>query len=173
VIRLKTIKWQIFPKNKKILKIQKEVVDVFVNSFSSINSSIHSLKSDEVLSIIRQKLLELGFIVESGKMKNQKIRVPVLYGENGVAEKYFEADAFNSENGIVIEVEAGRAYLNNQFLKDIFQACVMDNVRSLILAVRIDYKGNPDYDKIKTFLDTLYISGRFNLDLDSILLIGY
>jgi len=170
---METIKWQLFPKNKKVLQIQKDVVDVFVDSFNHIDSSKHYLRSDEVLNIVRPKLLELNFIVESGKMKNQKIHVPVLYGENGVAEKYFEADAYNSSYGIIIEVEAGRAYLNNQFLKDIFQACVMDNVRSLIIAVRLDYKGTPDYEKIRTFLDTLYISGRFNLDLDSILLIGY
>lgn len=170
---MNTIKWQLFPKNKKILQIQKDVVDVFANSFSLINSSNYFLKSDEVLNIVRAELLKLKFIVELGKKKNQKIHVPVLYGENGVAEKYFEADAYNSDYGIIIEVEAGRAYLNNQFLKDIFQACVMDNVRSLIIAVRLDYKGTPDYEKIRTFLDTLYISGRFNLDLDSILLIGY
>ena len=168
-----TIKWQLFPKNKRILNIQKEVVDIFADSFNLINSSAFNLKSDEVLNIVRSKLIDLDFNVELGKMRNQKIYVPVLYGENGIAEKYFEADAYNREHGIIIEVEAGRAYLNNQFLKDIFQACVMDNVRSLIIAVRKDYKGTPDYEKIRTFLDTLYISGRFNLDLDSILLIGY
>jgi hypothetical protein len=33
----------------------------------------------------------------------------------------------------VLEVEAGRAYRNNQFLKDIFQACMMPYVEYLML----------------------------------------
>lgn len=82
---------------------------------------------------------------------------------------------------IVIEVEAGRAVYNNQFLKDIFQACMMFEVEYLVIAVLNEYSslsnGKPvihnDYQIIRTFLETLYINGRLQLPLKGILLVGY
>lgn len=68
------------------------------------------------------------------------VRVPVLYGRNGVFEKSSNADAYNENLGIVIEVETGRAADNNQFLKDLFQACMMDVVSYLVIAVRNYYR---------------------------------
>ena len=88
-------------------------------------------------------------------------------------DKSFNADALSSDGKIVIEVEAGRAVANNQFLKDIFQACMMFKVEYLIIAVRNDYRGSDDFLKIYTFLETLYISSRLHLPLNGILLIGY
>lgn len=167
------LRWQLFPKNKKISLELMSVIGVFSNKFLEINSSINYLKSNEVLRCIRDDLTKIGYEVEKGKKTEDKIKVPVLYGENGIHEKYFEADAYSKKLGIVIEVEAGRALMNNQFLKDIFQACVMDGVNHLVIAVRNKYKNSKDYDKIKTFLETLYVSRKFHLELESILLIGY
>jgi hypothetical protein len=78
-------------------------------------------------------------------------------------------------------VEAGRAVKNNQFLKDIFQACMMFEVEYLVIAVLNEYHFNmsgrdtisKDYQEIKIFLETLYISNRLKLPLKGILLIGY
>lgn len=68
-------------------------------------------------------------------------------------EKSFNADAFSQETRVVIEVEAGRAFMNNQFLKDLFQACMMQNVDYLVIAVRNLYLGkNKDFEEIVTFL---------------------
>ena len=92
---------------------------------------------------------------------------------NNKIDKFFDADAVSSDETIVLEVEAGRAYVNNQFLKDIFQACMMPRVEYLILAVRNDYRGNDDFSKIFAFLETLYINGRLQLPLKGIVLIGY
>ena len=61
--------------------------------------------------------------------------MPVLYGNNGKVDKAFEADAYHVEQCFVVEVEAGRATANNQFLKDLFQACMMDEVKYLCIAV--------------------------------------
>ena len=55
-------------------------------------------------------------------------------------EKYFEADAFFDKKGFVLEVEAGRGLTNNQFLKDLFQACMMHNIDYLGIAVRMIYR---------------------------------
>ena len=74
---------------------------------------------------------------------------------------------------MVIEIEAGRAVANYQFLKDIFQACVMHDVEQLVIAVRNDYRGSDDFDVVTNFMDTLYASNRLNLPLKGILIIGY
>lgn len=48
--------------------------------------------------------------------------MPVLFGVNGKIEKSFGADAYSADTGYVIEVEAGRALINYQFLKVFFEA---------------------------------------------------
>ena len=73
----------------------------------------------------------------------------------------------------VVEVEAGRGYLNNQFLKDLFQACMMHNVDYCAIAVRNHYIKSRDFEKVKGFFETLFASGRLQLPLKGVLLIGY
>lgn len=102
-----------------------------------------------------------------------KIRVPVLFGLNGEAERSFDADAYNKITKTVIEVEAGRAVTNYQFLKDLFETCVMYDVEYLVIAVRKNYRGNPDFEKVISFFNTLYSSQRLQLPLNGVLVIGY
>jgi len=111
--------------------------------------------------------------LKPGKSRSEKINVPVLFGLDNGIDKYFNADALSNDGKIVMEVEAGRAVDNNQFLKDIFQACMMFDVEYLFLAVRNDYRGGDDFSKIHTFLETLYISSRLHLPLKGILVLGY
>ena len=118
-------------------------------------------------------MLSVDFRVEVGKKATEKISVPVLFGINGRLEKYFEADAYHEQEGFVVEVEAGRALVNNQFLKDLFQACMMHDVKYLAIAVRNLYHGSDDFGKIVRFFDTLYTSRRLTLPLEGILIIGY
>ncbi len=113
-------------------------------------------------------------MVETGKARDQKISVPVLFGFDNAIAKSFNADAVSADGKIVIEIEAGRAIDNNQFLKDIFQACMMFEVEYLIIAVRNHYRNNSDdFLKVFNFLETLYISNRLKLPLKGILLVGY
>jgi hypothetical protein len=118
-------------------------------------------------------LNEIGFKVETGKKSKQKIKVPVLFGRNGKLQRYFDADAYYLKEGIVLEVEAGRAVMNYQFLKDLFQACVMKDVGYFVIAVRNIYLKNKDFETVTSFFETLYASGRLNLPLKGILVIGY
>ena len=78
-----------------------------------------------------------------------------------------------STHGWVLEVEAGRAVDNNQYLKDIFQACMMHDIFHLAIAVRNTYRNSDDFGHVETALETLYTSGRLQLPLKGILLIGY
>lgn len=167
------INYQFFPRSQGVNQQILDVIKCFENVSEKIDSEYHQLSSNEVLAIVRDNLEKIGFIVETGKTAQQKINVPVLFGRNNIIDKCFNADALSLDGRIVIEVEAGRAVDNNQFLKDIFQACMMHDVEYLILVVRNTYRNNKDFERIFTFLETLYISNRLQLPLKGILLIGY
>ena len=168
------ISWQYFPKSSACTDFLLEVVNVFEKKTIEIMSLDNvGQSSNQVLAHVRDGLETLGFTVESGKTADTKIRVPVLYGANGRVEKAFDADAYHAMQRVVVEVEAGRAVTNYQFLKDLFQACVMQDVDYLVIAVRQDYRGGDDYAKVISFLETLYASTRLQLPLLGILIIGY
>lgn len=167
------MKYQLFPRSLKITQDLKNVLQAFEVVDEHINSQKNNLNSNAVLALLKDNLMSAGYDVESGKGKSDKIPVPVLFGLNNKIDKEFNADAYNQNTKTVIEVEAGRATENNQFLKDIFQACMMHDVDWLVLAVREFYRTHNDFEIVYTFLETLYISNRLHLPLKGILLIGY
>lgn len=150
-----------------------DIIKAFLSIEDKISSQSNDLVSDEVLALIRPHLTEIGFQVEQSKTKEGKINVPVLFKTNNEIDKSFYADAISDDGRIVIEVEAGRATENHQFLKDIFEASMMFDVEYLVLAVRNTYRSHKDFERIFTFLETMYISNRIKLPLKGILLIGY
>jgi len=175
------INYQFFPRSHGVTTEIKAIIDCFKRIEPQLEEENVQRTSNEVLALVRPHLEGIGFAVETGKGKEEKIDVPVLFGENNEVDKSFFADALSADGKIVIEVEAGRAVRNNQFLKDIFQACMMFEVEYLVIAVLNEYKFNSggrqtighDYQEIKTFLETLYVSNRLRLPLKGILLIGY
>ncbi len=167
------LQYQFYPKSKGVPEALLKIIDVFVKNENNLSSLYHQLPSNDVLHIIAQDLEVLDYHVEKSKKAEDKIRVLVLFGRNGSFEKYFEADCYNPHEKVVIEVEAGRAVTNYQFLKDIFQASVMHDVDYLVVAVRNVYRNQKDFEIVVNFLDTLYASNRLTLPLDGILIIGY
>jgi len=167
------ISWQYYPKSDKPPEHLLEVIKVFKQHETIVASPKHTLQSPQVLSVLENDLLEIGFRVERSKKAEHKIKVPVLFGRDGRLEKSFEVDAYREDMGAVLEVEAGRAVTNYQFLKDLFEACMMHNVYYLAIAVRRKYKGRTDFEKVIIHFDTLYASGRLQLPLKGILIIGY
>lgn len=168
-----SLEFQLFPRSHGLDASLRDVVSCFETEIGKIGSESNNLSSNDVLELIRPHLEELGYTVETGKRKSEKIQVPVLYGRGNHKDKYFYADAVSLDGKIVIEVEAGRAVDNNQFLKDVFQACMMHQVEYLVLAVRNDYRGKNDFERVYSFLETMYISNRLKLPLSGILLLGY
>lgn len=174
------INFQYFPRSRGVDKELQSIIDVFKHVDETKDPDAH-MASNKMLELLRPGLEELGFRVEKGKGKEDNIPVPVLFGENNEIDKSFFADAQSYDGKIVLEVEAGRAVFNNQFLKDIFQACMMHEVEILVIAVLNEYhfkvKGKEhvsnDFQTIKTFLETMYISNRLHLPLKGILIIGY
>ena len=167
------IRWLYYPKSNKPPNIAENIVAVFESVADQIDSETQTLASNDVLASITPQLLDAGFQVETGKKAANKIHVPVLFGMNGKLEKSFEADAYHEDAGVVLEVEAGRGVTNNQFLKDLFQACMMHDVFYLGIAIRNNYRGNPDFDAVVRFFDTMYASNRLQLPLKGLLVIGY
>ena len=165
--------WIFFPRSTRCPELGLAVVSAFEAAAEGIDSEHNDLSSDQVLSRVAPHLARLGFRVETGKTANEKVSVPVLFGRNGSLDKSFEADAYHEQAGFVVEVEAGRGVVNNQFLKDLFQACMMHGVRHLAIAVRATYRGNRDFERVVVFFETLYASDRLQLPLDGILVIGY
>lgn len=172
------LNWSFFPQTDNAPKDLIDVVKIFEKNFEKINSKTKDTNesrqnSNKILNIVEQDLIEAGYEVEQGKRSDQKISVPVLFGNQGAVVKTFEVDGWNKNKKIVIEVEAGRAIDNYQFLKDIFEASVMNDVDYLIVAVRNSYKGRSDYKKILDWINIVYLSKKIKFDLKGILLIGY
>ena len=168
------ILWQHFPKHSQCSGFLTEVV----GCFEEVSKDIASLDnvgqvSNDVLAKVRAGLERLGFLVETSKTAEGKIKVPVLYGANGKVEKAFEADAYPPKQKTVVEVEAGRGVTNYQFLEDLFQACVMQDVDYAVIAIRQDYRGHDDFAKVVMFVETIYASNRLVLPLKGLLIIGY
>ena len=167
------MKWSYFPQNKKISNELLKIISVFNDNENNVSSNSYQLKSDEVLKALSNDLQRIGYIVEKSKKDADKIKMPVLYGESGIATLNFEVDAYNKNTKIVIEIEAGRAVTNYQFLKDFFEACCMADAEYLCIAVRIIYGNRYDYQKVCDFFKAMYASDRFAIPLKGILIIGY
>ena len=167
------LRFQFFPRSQGITKDIQAVISCFELEYEKIKSPDFDFASNEVLEIVRPHLEKIEFVCERGKSKEKKISIPVLFGSENKIDKAFNADAVSLDGKIVIEIEAGRATENNQFLKDVFQACMMFEVEYLIIVVRNVYRKHKDFEIVHTFLETLYISNRLHLPLKGILLIGY
>ena len=122
------VRFQFFPRSIGVVKPIKDVLNAFKNVESEIDSKTSNKKSDDVLAAVEPYLTKLKYNVEKDKSSKGKIDVPVLFGNNNSIDKSFYAEAISCDGKIVIELEAGRATENNQFLKDIFEASMMFDV---------------------------------------------
>ena len=170
--------WIFFPKTNPLPNELLETVKVFEKVANQIDSTKNDtttlrLASDKVLHILEPGFTEIGFKVEKSKKAKDKVRIPVLFGDKSSEQLAFEADAYNKDTKIVIEVEAGRAVTNYQFLKDLFQASMMVETDYLVLAVRQRYNNRNDYEVVSKFLDAIYLTKKVKLDLKGVLLVGY
>ncbi|MBS0263562.1 MAG: hypothetical protein JSS02_16595 [Planctomycetes bacterium] len=167
------INWLYFPKTRHPTMLAEAIIESFRRESDRIDSSTHDLRSNQVLARVEPHLTQVGFLVENGEKTEGPVLIPVLYGKGGKPVKHFHADAFHEGEGFVVEVEAGRAVNNNQFLKDLFQACLMYDAHYVAIAVRNHHKGENDFETVARFLEILSASTRLKLPLKGVLLIGY
>lgn len=175
------INWQFFPQTAKIPDRLEAIIKCFKSVQQTIDSKTHELKSNDVLKEVKPFLEKLNIKIEN---KKGDLTIPVLYGLNGKPIVKYAVDGYDELSKTIIEVEAGRALANNQFLKDLFESCLMIDIDYCVIAVRLSYTSNNkksntgtnttyDFEKITTFVDAIYSGNRLFLPLKGVLIIGY
>jgi hypothetical protein len=167
------INWLYFPKSRHPSMLATAIIEAFEAEAEKISSRNHDLRSNQVLACVEPHLTQVGFLVEGGTKTEGPVLIPVMFGRDGRPVKHFHADAFHEGEGFVVEVEAGRAIKHNQFLKDLFQACLMHNAHYVAIALRKHNDGENDFEEVGQFMEILSASTRLKLPLKGVLLIGY
>lgn len=167
------VRYTSFPRTKPPPAFVPSVVEVFRAHEDEIGTTdnLDALKSDQVLSRLRTDLEDLGFEVESGKKKEDKIERPVFFGEDGEPAVRYEIDAFHPEWNCGLEVEAGRGWKGNAVYRDLILASVMVNVDHFILAVANEYSyksgenviNSYDYRNARNLAETIHGHDRLTL----------
>lgn len=144
------INYQFFSTNKCVISQElTEVINVFNKHFEQIDSYNRTLRSEDVLDCLAHDLKQFGYIIKGKR------------------------SAYNNLYQVIIKIEAGRGLTNNQFLKDLLEVCMMDDVKHIIIAVRNIYGKQHDFDKVVEFINRLYSSYKIVLPLQGVLIIGY
>lgn len=177
-----SVRFMSFPKTEPPPPFASALAKVFSNHERQVGTKLlkKGLTSNEVLTVIRDDLIALGFQVESGKQRSDKIQRPVFFGEDGEPTLKYEIDAYHAEWRCGFEVEAGRAWMGNAIYRDLVQGLVMVQVDVLVLAVPNAYKYktgprdvvSPDYDNTISVAETLYGHTRVRLPY-TLVVIGY
>lgn len=157
----------------------KQLTSAFETNRSSLDTEAgKQSESNQVLAIVRPQLKTAGYQVEE---KGGEIPRPVLFGEGGQMEKEYRIDAYNSDNRVVLEVEAGRGAKGNAVYRDLIHMSLIVDADYAAIAIPIEYrfrvKGRvirePAYEKNYDLLDAIYSSGRLKFPFKGVLLIGY
>ncbi|MBT1607879.1 hypothetical protein [Curtobacterium flaccumfaciens] len=179
--------WTYFPRNARPEEWALGLVESVERNRSTLDTtevsseSVTKLTSDAVLEVLRPAMEELGFKVESGKSRGQRIERPVLFGDNGRPEVKYEIDAFHDELGIAVEVEAGRGAMSNAAYRDIIRTSLLLDANYFVLMMPIEYRYQSSgrvlmteaFAKTRDQLSAIYASRRLRLPFAAVLLIGY
>ena len=171
-----------FPRTEPPPDFGAKIVGVFKkyeNTIATLDLP-KGLTSDQVLQTLAPDLISLGFTLETGKGKTQRVERPVFFGEDGKPTLRYQIDGFHSDWKCGLEVEAGRAWMGNAVYRDLIQASVMVNLAYLCLAVPNTYRFNAkgrqivsrDYENTRDVADALYGHSRLKMPY-GLLLIGY
>jgi hypothetical protein len=171
-----------FPRSRRPPDWVQSIQLAFAKSREEIDSEKPTHKtSNEVLGVLKPHLEMIGFKVESGKRRDEKLHRPVFFGEMGEASVKYEIDAYHHELGIVLEVEAGRSIKGNAIYKDIIQMSLMVDAKYGVIAMPIQYRFvagrrpiiDHSYEGGRRLLDAIWISERLRLPFEGMLLVGY
>ena len=175
--------WMYYPSNSSHPEWVRELtsaVEALAKILDTESAGPTPMRSDAVLAELRPTLEALGYTVETGKKRLEKIRKPVLFGENGEAKVSYEIDAFHSDLRVALEVEAGRGASNNADYRDILRTSLLLDADFLVLFMPKVYRhGGPKVTAIRAYqntrsqLDAIYASQRLRLPFHGVLLIGY
>jgi hypothetical protein len=172
--------WAWFPRKDP----PPEWVLTFVEAFAGEQEQIDSraqkgLTSDELVGVLRSRLVDLGWEVEAGKQAHQKIHRPVLFGDNGLVRVKQEIDGWHPELRIVMELESGRGWMGNAVYRDLVRASLVADARYLVIGVRQFYQygkkdiSRNDFEATRDLLDSIFASGRLKLPFEGVLIVGW
>jgi hypothetical protein len=172
------LQWSYFPRFSSPPSWMIDTIQAINSKQSQIESRLHDkLDSDEVLEHIRMPLENLGWEIEKGKTKAQKIERPVLHGDNGIPRVKYEIDGWHNSYKAVMEVESGRGWQGNAVYRDLIRASIMQEVDYLLLGVRQQYKyanvTQNDFEKTREQVEAIYASARLNLPFKGLLVFGW
>ena len=174
--------WFYYPDRERPPEWVEPFIAVVAASATSITSgSVAGLTSDKVLAVLRPALEALGYRVEAGKTKGERITLPVLFGDQGRARVRYDVDAVHDELGVIVEVEAGRGARGNAVYRDLVRTSLIVDAKYLALGVMNAYRHKSSgkdivvhsYAEAKDQLDAIYASQRLRLPFEGILLFGY
>lgn len=179
---MSNVRFTSFPHTEPPPRFTAQILQVFRAAEPSIctRTLTKGLTSDAVLARLRDDLCALGFSVEGGKKRADKIKRPVFFGENGEPDLQYEIDAFHPKWKCGLEIEAGRGGMGNALYRDLVQALVMVELETLVLAVANSYRYKSgardtisrDYDKAVAVADALYGHSRIRMPY-RLVVVGY
>lgn len=175
--------WTYYPSNRRPDAWVLGLLGVIAAARGEIDTAIvrTTLKSDDVLAALRPGLEAEGWDVEASKLRTGLIRRPVLFGPRGVPRVAYDVDAVHDEDGIVMEIEAGRGARSNAAYRDVIRGSLIVEARFFVLGLAKTYRHHSgarlvevrSYDDFKDQMDAIYASGRLQLPFDGVLLFGY
>ncbi|MGE0308924.1 MAG: hypothetical protein AB7Q27_24580 [Acidimicrobiia bacterium] len=174
--------WIYYPAQDRPPGWATDFVEVVRGTAERIDSRVSGgLDSNAVLRVLRPGLESLGYQVESSKRHADRIRRPVLFGENGVERVAYEIDAVHDSLGVLVEIEAGRGADGNAVYRDLVRASLIVDARFFVLCVLQQYRRMSggrqiivqSYRDARNQLDAIYASGRLGLPFEGVLLVGY
>jgi hypothetical protein len=171
-----------FPRTEAPPEYTLDIVQIFRRHEAAICTKTldKGLTSDKVLATLRDDLVSVGFSVEASKLASDKIKRPVFFGENGQPDLQYEIDAFHSGWGCGLEIEAGRGWMGNAVYRDLVQALVMVELKTLVLAVANGYRYlsggratvSKDYENTVAVADALFGHSRIMMPY-RLVVVGY
>ena len=177
-----SVRFSTFPRTQTPPDFLTSLIGQFESHADRIDTSQHGngLTSNQLLEILRPGLIALGFEVEMGRRRQDKIMRPVFFGENSRPELQYQIDAWHPKWHAGLEIEAGRAWMGNAVYRDLIQALVMVDLANLVLAVPQMYRYNTnnrptasrDYENTVAVADALYSHSRIVMPY-SLCVIGY
>lgn len=174
--------WKYYPTRDRPPAWVRDLVEVVRARREQTDSAkVEGLTSDRVLSHLRVGLETLGYRVETGKRKEERIPLPVLFGNEGQEKVRYEVDAVHDKLGVLVEIEAGRGARGNAVYRDLIRSSLIVDARFLALGVMKEYRhqsgGKPivvkSYEESRALLDAVYASQRLILPFGGLLLFGY
>jgi hypothetical protein len=171
-------RWKYYPARSQPPRWVDEVVGTFAAARDAIDSeAVRGVTSDRALAEVRPGLMAIGFEIEGGRSRADRIRRAVLFAEMGRPLVAYEVDGFHPEHRIVLEIEAGRGAANNADYRDLVRTSLMVDADFLVLAMMLEYRAGRSRtrscEQTRDRIDAIYASERLKLPLVGLLLLGY